>query len=639
VAGPTASDKVRHEQRLKLLGTPSRTGTPSLTGLTPAQSSPVSSYSDPDEISFYGIGSGLSVDELAMLQQAGESPQNIARLAQMNQARMLQQARQHTFDPTLGQIVRDTATPEGAMGAVNGALFRFPEALYGAVQSPDGKQQMKEWMYQNPGFGYGSTLGDMGTMMIPGGALARGAGVGFNALRLKDLAEGMYGLEAAAKGSHLGKAMLAQTLEQMAPRAAANALEGNDQTPEGAALAAVGAVGVGGRMGKLANGGITVGGRFFPMEEGLYKAAAENPALKQAVERAVPATTLQMQYYNPTAVAHKELLHLSGQGPVQLLPLKDRPIKTLEELKGMRVVPVFADQTRSGVTFDDLNGIKLMTPGREDAPVTSFGGFDWGRLPNLINDGSIHASALAPAQTMQNRFLKTDDAVGLGLTMKPEASDYALHTTQLATGAIPSLPYISKDAKDALNEAIKAPDKSDPAWENGFPDFVGIDSTHLRDQIQGLGTFKGTTGTGALRKKIAKVLRSKQFEAAGFPSMDTVYNTINEPGLELGQMGRTIYLPDTSVKSLKDLGTSRHPSYNTNIPGTYGGGLESGIPWQIIYQDSIKNSGKNPNAFFTSLYKSNTPAYYPVIDDQMISRANSYLNSGVAKPFMLGGIR
>jgi len=605
MAGPTASDRARDAQRLKLLGTPLRTGTPSLTGLTPAQSSPVSSYSDPDEISFYGIGSGLSVDELAMLQQAGESPQNIARLAQMNQARMLQQARQHTFDPTLGQIVRDTATPEGAMGAVNGALFRLPEALYGAVQSPEGKQQMKEWMYQNPGFGYGSNVGDAATMLIPAGALARGAGVGFNALRLKDLAQGMYGLEAAAKGSHLGKAMLAQTLEQMAPRAAANALEGKDQTATvaGASLAA---------LPFLGRGGVVVSDKVFPMASDVMDQVMASKALQQRLLESSPKTlNPSVARFNPDAVAQREQLMLEGYkaGGERVGPMAPRQMIDPKSLIGRTIVPIFADRTMTNWRLRDLNGLPLTSP------VISQGGIDYPLAHLPLGTGNGFASTELAAGNGFKRAEGVSKPIFMSVAGEDATSNFATPSAEIIAKALPSITRMSPDAIQAADDIVRSK----------YPTWPGILDPSAMKMIKGEGP-QGKAGAGALRKQIVKAWGSKEMEYAGALPMNDIYSAVNDPSIPFtGASGQAFLNP---VKGAILNTNSLHDSYTHGMPMDYVGGLSHQLPLEVAMPDVVKYSqGQKEGwqrAIQTNVYD---PNYNQVVTPQLVESWNRYLSS------------
>ena len=145
----------------------------------------------------------------------------------------------------------------GVAGGLNALAFGLPEAAIKALW-PDAKRIVDEYKARNKdAYGTGETLGTVGSMFIPGGAIARFSGLGAKALGLGKLAGGL-GKVADVAGRAPGFTQgLAAAAEQAVPRAVAGAMEGEDlgknALETGGALALGGGVGAGlAGLGRLA---------------------------------------------------------------------------------------------------------------------------------------------------------------------------------------------------------------------------------------------------------------------------------------------------------------------------------------------------------------------------------------------------
>lgn len=600
------------------------------------------------ESEIYGVGSGLSVDELAMLRSGGESEANINWLNELRKSQQIQNARERLFNPTLGQMVRDIATPEGVMGLANGATFKIPEAVYNALQTPEGKQAFKEWQFQNPGFGYGTGAGDLATWALPGGAMLKGAGRVVGAVGAGETAANLANAGRYLQGPMSLGTLAGQAAEQGVPRLAASAINGelDGGAAAGASLAA---------LPFLGRGGVVVSDKVFPMAADLYeKAMAKgNEALAARILAASPSRLgPETRLFNPDAVAQLQGFRLGGQGKTNAIPLKPRPIVDLADLNGKTVVSIPADRTVSGVTYYDMGGAPLKKPVASpdgkvqyvDSEVQSLGGEDYWRLPNAITKGHVFASTRPAAHAMQNKFVANPDSVGMTMVMDHDGSNFATHTTEALLGAIPSIERLSPQAIEEVDNAIRArivQKKNGKEVVTEFPEFVGVRDPKWIDQIRGVNGFS-PSGIGELRKRIASVLDKKTFEYAGFPTTSMAHEMLNDPIIPegYGHMGRTLVLPNTSITHLGPLGPTNHYSYNTHVPGTALGGMQSTVPWEVIYKDVIDaNPGKTLKDMYRTVQTTGDPRYLPVINDAMIKRVDAHLGIQRPQTFSLGGIK
>lgn len=627
MAGPNVSDKVR------------ASGGARLADMKKTQQ---------QESELYGVGSGLSVDELAMLRSGGESQANINLLNELRKSQQIQQARARRFNPTLGQMVRDIGTPAGALGAANGLTFGLPAAAYNAMQSPEGKQAFKEWQFQNPGFGYGTSAGDLATWAIPGGAMLKGAGRVAGAVGAGETAANLANAGRYLQGPMSLGTMLGQAAEQGVPRLAASAINGelDGGAAAGASLAA---------LPFLGKGGVVVSDKVFPMAEDLYKmvTAKGNEALAARILAASPQRLgPETKLFNPDAVAQLQGFRLSGQGKTTALPLKDRPIVDLADLNGKTVVPIPADRTVAGITHYDLGGIPLKKPVQGpdgkvqyvDSEVQSLGGEDYWRQPNSITKGHVFASTRPAAHAMQNKFVANPNSVGMTMVMDHDGSNFATHTTESLLSAIPAIDKMSPQAIEEIDNAIRArvvQKKNGKAVVTEFPDFVGVKDPKWIDQIRGINGYQAG-GIGELRKRIASVLDKSLFKYAGAPTTSMAHEMLNDPIIPAGygHMGRTLVLPDTSITHLGQLGPTNHPAYNTHVPGTALGGMQSTVPWEVIYKDVIdKNPGKSLKDMYRTAQTTGEQRYLPVINDALIKRVDDYQGFQRPQQFSLGSLK
>ena len=133
----------------------------------------------------------------------------------------------------------------GALGAGNAVLFGLPEAALKALGGEKQKQIIEAYKAAHPEYGVGETLGNVGSMFIPGGQIAKLASLGGKIAPLAKLGEVAAGAPSITQG-------LAAAAEQAVPRAFGSQQEGKDVGQR--ALEAGGQIGLGGALGGVLEG-------------------------------------------------------------------------------------------------------------------------------------------------------------------------------------------------------------------------------------------------------------------------------------------------------------------------------------------------------------------------------------------------
>lgn len=156
----------------------------------------------------------------------------------------------------------------GLGGAANQVLFGLPEFIARKVQ---GDELVNKWIQDRQGaWDVGSTVGGVGSFFIPGGAIAKGLGMGAKALGAGKIAAGLDKAADVIKGTQaIGKSPITQkaiqgvagALEQGIPRALVEGAQTGDIGQAGQNLltgAALGG-GVGAGLGLLSKGAGALG--------------------------------------------------------------------------------------------------------------------------------------------------------------------------------------------------------------------------------------------------------------------------------------------------------------------------------------------------------------------------------------------
>jgi hypothetical protein len=226
--------------------------------------------------------------------------------------------------------------------------------------------------------------------------------------------------------------------------------------------------------------------------------------------------------------------------------------------------------------------------------------------------------------------------------MQPWAEESIDFSAPVATAMVAQLPALNIPKKHikAFNDTIK---NGIGKSQKGRPDFVGLDSEDIFNQLLGTGGFP-REGSGQLRIIVAQEMKKPRWEKLGFPVYDDVVKTINEPSLmdlKTGESGLGIFKANPSKSTFPEL---QHQSYNTAIPGEYFGGLTASVPPEIMFPktfDSLSktiNSGGVPFPYSEQIGSLRMSNLYEVADDEYVDQLIKYMNKNKGTNYAKGGI-
>ena len=359
------------------------------------------------------------------------------------------------------------------------------------------------------------------------------------------------------------------------------------------------------------------------------------PVTEQLIKNRANAFEKQLKV---PAVKNREELRMSTTKISGVDEPLERIIKTPEDLLGKVLVPVTGDRSRviSG-GMDDIRGIPLI----QNIPVQ--GGPNY--MIQHAGSGKAWASMEGIANKKQmNMILAADetglDPYGVYSAMGRESIDFSAPVATAMVAQLPALNIPKKHIK-AFNETIR---KGIGKTQKGRPDFVGLDSEDVFNQLLGTGGFS-REGSGTLRTIVAQEMKKPRWEKLGFPVYDDVLKTINEPSLmdlKTGESGLGIFKANPSKSTFPEL---QHQSYNTAIPGEYFGGLTASVPPEIMFPKAFSAMSKEINSGGVPFPYSNqvgslvmNPKLFEVADDEYVDQLIKYMNKNKGTNYAKGGI-
>jgi hypothetical protein len=290
-------------------------------------------------------------------------------------------------------------------------------------------------------------------------------------------------------------------------------------------------------------------------------------------------------YKNPAGKSRKQF-ERERSIPLEtrnVVPERPAPDVNYEDYKGYGLVGVPGDPTMGGVAKRgsleevarptvELTRVGDITP---DYPVPLFGG------PRYGDENKFWASDLAsavPVQNSVNELAKLYEFPILGkyIKMADNSENFALHNLD-ALLSIQRPEKLSKAKMAQLTELIRA---GSPDYGK-FPGFTGFkDPADVLLQAQ---------MNSKLRKHIAETLRKPTItNALGLPNGLDVVAAITHPelrNLETGASGFSVgkMKPGATLQR----GESSHPTYDTDIPGSFLGRSRYPTPYEIAFPDTI----------------------------------------------------
>jgi hypothetical protein len=202
---------------------------------------------------------------------------------------------------------------------------------------------------------------------------------------------------------------------------------------------------------------------------------------------------------------------------------------------------------------------------------------------------------------------------------------------------------IPKDQIKAFNRAVR----NDRGKTPGRPEFVGLDSPDLEDQLLGLGDFS-REGAGALRLRIIDEFKQKRWENQGFPVYDDVIQALTETELAYtprGSSGYTIFRADPDAAVMRE---PTHLSYDTAIPALRGeeymGGLIKSVPPEVMFPKTMRQLSQRLDKTGKPLSREDQlgslafdPNLYEVADQEYIDQLIEYMNKNLGTDYAEGG--
>ena len=359
------------------------------------------------------------------------------------------------------------------------------------------------------------------------------------------------------------------------------------------------------------------------------------PVTEQLIKNRANAFEKQLKV---PAVRNREELRMSTTKISGVDEPLERIIKTPEDLLGKVLVPVAGDRSRvMSDGIDDIKGIPLI----QNIPVQ--GGPNY--MIQHAGSGKAWASMEGIANKKQmNMILAADetglDPYGVYSAMARESIDFSAPVATAMVAQLPALNIPKKHIK-AFNETIR---KGIGKSQKGRPDFVGLDSEDIFNQLLGTGGFP-REGSGKLRTIVAQEMKKPRWEKLGFPVYDDVLKTINEPSLmdlKTGESGFGIFKANPSKSTFPEL---QHQSYNTAIPGEYFGGLTASVPPEIMFPKMFSAMSKEINSGGVPFPYSNqvgslvmNPKLYEVADDEYVDQLIKFMNKNRGTNYAKGGI-
>jgi hypothetical protein len=259
---------------------------------------------------------------------------------------------------------------------------------------------------------------------------------------------------------------------------------------------------------------------------------------------------------------------------------EEKRVISPEDMQGSILIPAPGDRSDAGKLLVSVGGEEL------GSPVILEGGHGFMRN----NPDSVWASAKGPITTINKKARAAQEAgKDANLVYMPMGHGATDHNTMVTDVLLEQIKgsNISKTAKKLFDRKLR---KLRPEWK-------GIDSDVAHEQLQ---------KTGALRHAFSEVAQLEEFQRRGFPDISEARFAVTDPDLldydkvPLHQGGQSIArLTGEVVVDPRQ----PHKTYDTQAGGEYIGGIEGGVPRDIMFPEFTKarrEAGKLPRSDYRS---------------------------------------
>lgn len=252
-------------------------------------------------------------------------------------------------------------------------------------------------------------------------------------------------------------------------------------------------------------------------------------------------------------------------------PEMPRKVFNVDELEGTTVTPIVGDRSARGGKVASIDGTPLNTP----VPLDGGPDFMLGEASQSA-DEAIWASAqpiISRIQNTANRIADTtgDEVLGVYTAMSPSGVDFATFTSRAVAEQMP-FAKVTKKAMKAVDREMK---KVDPSWP-------GVGSPQLPGYLES-GAEANT------RVAFLQLLDMAPQKAAGFPDVGKARWAVTDPDLREAKTGSAGFAIGGLIPGREVITNPLHPhpTYTgAQLAGTYRGGLEEPVPWQIMFPDA-----------------------------------------------------
>lgn len=382
---------------------------------------------------------------------------------------------------------------------------------------------------------------------------------------------------------------------------------------------------------------------------GSFDEATGNPVTEKLIRDRANAYVRKIEK-GPPAVFRREVMRLGTT--VERLPQTERKIINPEVLVGKVGVPVVGDRSirlanptdrpyeasgQRGIT--SIRGVPLS---REVYPE---GGFGFTLDSEGTGKGWSSMSGIA-RKKQENIKLAAEETglepLGVYSALGMESIDFSTPVLTSMIAQIDSIGIPKREIR-AFDKAIR----EGSGVVKGIPDWVGLESPDVFDQILGRGGFP-REGSGALRLRVLNEMKKKRWENVGFPVYNDVVATFTSPDLidvPKSGVGYSIFRADPEADVFPE---DFHLSYDTVIPAKRGkesfGGLTGLVPPEIIFPSIFKDLSQQVNKAGRPLsYDEQTgslmmnPKLYEEFTDEKIDNLIRYMNENLGTDYARGG--
>lgn len=290
--------------------------------------------------------------------------------------------------------------------------------------------------------------------------------------------------------------------------------------------------------------------------------------------------------------------------------LQPQVMKTIEDFVGRTGIPALGDRSIAG---NEVLGIGNLAYSK---PVRSLGGADFMRERGTGIWANAGQQAQDLAGTAQAVINAGGDPALIYTAMGPQSADFS---TMMAEAVMNQYDpqMIDPAAAAKFDEAVRKADVKFTSISN--PDFLD-----------------GLTGTD--RWNLWQLMDKAALKKAGFPDINMARRSITDPrlldvvpfdaGLTVGRPTGGLLAPDAVAVP--------HPTYPSQLDGTYEGGLEQSIPGAILWRDFFNRrraAGASPGGDQRS-FLMNANGIAQAIDQQTVDEYGQFLEGvkGLSDP-------